>query len=99
MKYNNLEKIPDVVEIPHRYDFEEIKTIPQKWRRELLNLVLGSHDPKLQIEVNKWRPVQVFNLSITPPHIIEETHERMNEYYHSNGGPWNRNMMPRTNVR
>ena len=20
----------------------------------------------------------------------------MNEYYHSNGGPWNRNMMPRT---
>tara|TARA_B100001758_G_C18393062_1_gene604141 strand:+ start:1 stop:1242 length:1242 start_codon:yes stop_codon:yes gene_type:complete len=96
MKYNKLEKIPDVVEIPHRYDFEEIKTIPQNWRRELLNLVLGSHDPKLQIEVNKWRPVQVFNLSITPPHIIEETHERMNEYYHSNGGPWNRNMMPRT---
>ena len=96
MKYNNLEKISDVVEIPHRYDFEEIKTIPQNWRRELLNLVLGSHDPKLQIEVNKWRPVQVFNLSITPPHIIEETHERMNEYYHSNGGPWNRNMMPRT---
>lgn len=96
MKYNKLEKIPDVVEIPHRYNFEEIKTIPQNWRRELLNLVLGSHDPKLQIEVNKWRPVQVFNLSITPPHIIEETHERMNEYYHSNGGPWNRNMMPRT---
>ena len=95
MKYNKLEKIPDVVEIPHRYNFEEIKTIPQNWRRELLNLVLGSHDPKLQIEVNKWRPVQVFNLSITPPHIIEETHERMNEYYHSNGGPWNRNMMPR----
>ena len=96
MKYNKLEKIPDVVEIPHRYNFEEIKTIPKNWRRELLNLVLGSHDPKLQIEVNKWRPVQVFNLSITPPHIIEETHERMNEYYHSNGGPWNRNMMPRT---
>ena len=95
-EHNNLNEIPEKVEIPHRYDFEEIKTIPQNWRRELLNLVLGSHDPKLQIEVNKWRPVQVFNLSITPPHIIEETHERMNENYHPDGGTWNRNMMPRT---
>ncbi len=95
-EHNNLNEIPEKVEIPHRYDFEEIKTIPQNWRRELLNLVLGSHDPKLQIEVNKWRPVQVFNLSITPPHIIEETHERMNKNYHPDGGTWNRNMMPRT---
>ena len=94
--FNALDEIPEKVEIPHRYDFEEIKTIPQNWRRELLNLVLGSHDPKLQIEVNKWRPVQVFNLSITPPHIIEETHERMGENYHPDGGTWNRNMMPRT---
>tara|TARA_B100000902_G_scaffold109575_1_gene111212 strand:- start:3000 stop:4277 length:1278 start_codon:yes stop_codon:yes gene_type:complete len=95
-EHNNLNEIPEKVEIPHRYDFEEIKTIPQNWRRELLNLVLGSHDPKLQIEVNKWRPVQVFNLSITPPHIIEQTHERMNKNYHPDGGTWNRNMMPRT---
>lgn len=95
-EFNDLAEIPEKVEIPHRYDFEEIKTIPQNWRRELLNLVLGSHDPKLQIEVNKWRPVQVFNLSITPPHIIEETHERMGENYHPDGGTWNRNMMPRT---
>ena len=95
-EFNDLAEIPDKVEIPHRYDFEEIKTIPQNWRRELLNLVLGSHEPKLQIEVNKWRPVQVFNLSITPPHIIEETHERMGESYHPDGGTWNRNMMPRT---
>ena len=94
--FNALDEIPEKVEIPHRYDFEEIKTIPQNWRRELLNLILGSHDPKLQIEVNKWRPVQVFNLSITPPHIIEETHERMSENYHPDGGTWNRNMMPRT---
>ncbi len=67
---------PDEVPIENRYEFEEIKTIPQEWRRKLLNLVLGSHDPKLQADVNKIRPVQVFNLSITPPHIIEETHDR-----------------------
>jgi alkanesulfonate monooxygenase SsuD/methylene tetrahydromethanopterin reductase-like flavin-dependent oxidoreductase (luciferase family) len=96
MEENGTNGLPNHIEIPHRYDFEEIKTIPQEWRRELLNLVLGSHDPKLQIEVNKWRPVQVFNLSITPPHVIEATHERMEENYHQEGGNWNRSMMPRT---
>ena len=95
-EFSNQNEVTEKIEIPHRYDFEEIKTIPQNWRRDLLNLVLGSHDPKLQIEVNKWRPVQVFNLSITPPHIIEETHERMDENYHVDGGKWNRSMMPRT---
>ena len=95
-EFSNQNEVTGKIEIPHRYDFEEIKTIPQNWRRDLLNLVLGSHDPKLQIEVNKWRPVQVFNLSITPPHIIEETHERMDENYHLDGGKWNRSMMPRT---
>lgn len=95
-EFFDLKELTETVEIPHRYDFEEIKTIPQNWRRDLLNLVLGSHDQKLQIEVNKWRPVQVFNLSITPPHIIEETHERMAESYHLDGGKWNRGMMPRT---
>ena len=91
-----LDSPPDSIDISRRYEFEEIKTIPQEWRRELLNLVLGSHDPKLQVEVNRLRPVQVFNLSITPPHIIEETHERFREHYHSDGGSWERSMMPRT---
>ena len=91
-----LDSPPDSIGIDRRYEFEEIKTIPQEWRRDLLNLVLGSHDPKLQVEVNRLRPVQVFNLSITPPHIIEETHDRFREHYHSDGGPWERSMMPRT---
>ena len=89
---------PDIklIKIPNRYNFEQIKTIPKDWRRDLLNLVLGSHDKKLQIDVNKISPVQVFNLSITPPHIIEETHERLTRSYHPDGGPWKRSMMPRT---
>tara|TARA_B100000029_G_scaffold314560_1_gene306977 strand:- start:1361 stop:2614 length:1254 start_codon:yes stop_codon:yes gene_type:complete len=91
-----LDELPEEVEIARRYEFEEIKTIPQDWRRELLNLVIGSHDPKLQIEVNRFRPVQVFNLSITPPKVIEDTHERMSEHYHPDGGKWTRGMMPRT---
>ena len=96
LECRGLEEVPDEVPIERRYSFEEIKTIPQEWRRELLNLVLGSHDPKLQAEVNKLRPVQVFNLSITPAHVIEETHARFTEHYHPDGGPWERSMMPRT---
>ncbi len=94
--YHSLSDLPDSIEIRNRYNFEEIKIIPQDWNRDLLNLVLGSHDPILQKEVNQWIPVQVFNLSITPPRIIEETHERMRESYHRDGGPWERSMMPRT---
>ena len=93
---DGLESPPESIEIGNRYVFEEIKTIPQDWRRDLLNLVIGSHDPKLQVKVNSFRPVQVFNLSITPPHVIEETHERMRKSYHEDGGPWGRRMMPRT---
>ena len=96
MRERGLDTPPDSVPIEPRYQFEEIKTIPQEWRRDLLNLVLGSHDPRLQVEVNKWMPVQVFNLSITPPHVIEATHERMSKNYHSEGGSWERSMMPRT---
>ena len=93
---DGLESPPAAIEIGNRYVFEEIKTIPQDWRRDLLNLVIGSHDPNLQVKVNSFRPVQVFNLSITPPHVIEETHERMRKSYHEDGGPWSRRMMPRT---
>ena len=96
VSHHSLSGLPESIEIPNRYDFEEIKIIPQDWDRDLLNLVLGSHDPVLQKEVNHWIPVQVFNLSITPPRVIEETHERMRESYHVDGGPWERSMMPRT---
>ncbi len=91
-----LNKMPDSILIPRRYEFESIATIPREWRRDLLNLVIGSHDPAVQIEVNRWRPVQVFNLSITPPDVIEETHKRMSANYHKDGGEWKRSMMPRT---
>ena len=96
VRQHGLESLPESIEIGNRYVFEDIKTIPQDWRRDLLNLVIGSHDPDLQEKVNRFRPVQVFNLSITPPHVIEDTHERMRRSYHKDGGPWARRMMPRT---
>lgn len=96
VRQHGLEAPPESIEIGNRYVFENIKTIPQDWRRDLLNLVIGSHDPNLQQKVNRFRPVQVFNLSITPPHVIEDTHERMSRDYHKDGGDWSRRMMPRT---
>ena len=96
VRQHGLEAPPESIEIGNRYVFEDIKTIPQDWRRDLLNLVIGSHDPNLQEKVNRFRPVQVFNLSITPPNVIEDTHERMSRDYHKDGGDWSRRMMPRT---
>jgi alkanesulfonate monooxygenase SsuD/methylene tetrahydromethanopterin reductase-like flavin-dependent oxidoreductase (luciferase family) len=81
------------IHIARRYEFEDIKSIPQEWDRSGVNLVIGSHEPTLQEHVNTFMPVQVFNLSITQPEIIEATHERMRESYQ---GQWERRMMPRT---
>ena len=93
---DSLPSAPDNVSIPNRYVFEDVKNIPQEWNRDLLDLVLGSHDPELQKSINQILPVKVFNLSITPPELIEATHDRMRKYYHADGGPWKRNYMPRT---
>jgi len=93
---DSLSEAPDSITIPNRYIFEDVKNIPQAWNRDLLDLILGSHDPQLQKDVNEFRPVKVFNLSITPPELIEATHDRMSKHYHSDGGPWKRNYMPRT---
>lgn len=84
------------VQIPRRWAFERLKVVPQQVRRELCDLVLGSHDPGLQVAVNRWAPVKVFNLSITAPEVVEATHERMAAAYHPDGGGWRREHMPRT---
>ncbi|MAW61517.1 MAG: luciferase [Planctomycetes bacterium] len=87
---------PDCIEIAPRWVFEELKIVPEEWRRELCVPIVGSHDPKLQEELNQILPVQVFNLSITKPEVIEATHQRMAAAFHPAGGPWKRSFMPRT---
>lgn len=86
----------DTIAVPRRWDFDVLRIVPADWRRELVDLVLGSHDPKLQERVNAFRPVKVFNLSITSPAVIDATHARMAAAYHPDGGPWQRSHMPRT---
>ncbi len=96
MARDGLGEAPDEVGIARRYDFEDLKIIPTTWRRELLSLTAGTHDPKAQVFVNQFLPVKVFNLSITVPEVIDATHARMNECYHRDGGDWQRRDMPRT---
>jgi alkanesulfonate monooxygenase SsuD/methylene tetrahydromethanopterin reductase-like flavin-dependent oxidoreductase (luciferase family) len=96
MARDGLGEAPDEVGIARRYDFEDLKIIPTTWRRELLSLTAGTHDPKAQVFVNQFLPVKVFNLSITVPEVIDATHARMSECYHRDGGDWQRRDMPRT---
>ena len=96
VEFEALDERPSEVHIPSRYVFEDLKIIPSSFRRELLELVAGTHDPRAQTFVNSILPVKVFNLSITSPEVIDATHERMSKVYHPSGGEWKRGDMPRT---
>ena len=96
VEFEGLDRVPDEIEIPSRYVFEDLKIVPSHFRRELLGLVAGTHDPNAQTFVNSILPVKVFNLSITSPEVIDATHQRMAEVFHPDGGAWKRSDMPRT---
>ncbi len=84
------------ISIEAQWVFDEMKIIPHESPLNLLSLIIGSHDANAQILANKFLPCKVFNLSITPVKTIEETHERMKQCYHPEGGPWKRDYLPRT---
>lgn len=86
----------DRIELPRRAAFDVLRIVPADWDRGLVDLYLGSHDAPLQEAVNRHRPVKVFNLSITAPAVIDDTHRRMTAAFHPSGGPWRRGYMPRT---
>lgn len=86
----------DEIALDRRFEFDVLEIVPRAWRRELVQLIIGTHDPATQAYVNQFGPVQVFNLSITQPAVIEDTHQRMAACYHPDGGPWQRSYMPRT---
>ena len=86
----------DEIRLPRRWTFEKLQIVPRDFRRDLLTLIAGTHDPGIQVAINQFLPVQVFNLSITQPDAIEATHNRLAEAYHPDGGEWRRRYMPRT---
>jgi len=84
------------IQIKKFFSFEIMSLIPLDVSLDKLTLTLGSHDPRVQRLANEYLPTRVFNLSITPQHIIEETHQRMRGLYNKAGGSWKRWFMPRT---
>ncbi|SFD36535.1 LLM class flavin-dependent oxidoreductase [Pseudoalteromonas denitrificans] len=84
--------------IPAFWQFEKLGIVPQDIDFSLLQLVIGSHDPHAQKLANEILPCSVFNLSITSNDVIEQTHENMKNWYHPDGGEWQRDMMPRTSM-
>ena len=76
--------------------FPKVGLVPRETSLDLLRLTIGSQDPQAQELANEFFPVDVFNLSITPGPVIEETHQRMQKVYNSARGPWKRANMPRT---
>jgi alkanesulfonate monooxygenase SsuD/methylene tetrahydromethanopterin reductase-like flavin-dependent oxidoreductase (luciferase family) len=86
----------DTIPLAPFWDFEKVGVIPFDAPLDLLKLTIGSHDEKAQRLANTILPVGVFNLSITPPAVIDATHARMAKQYHPAGGPWRRDLMPRT---
>src|SRR5688500_8242762 len=86
----------DEIALAPRWQFPNLKIVPQEARMDLLRLSIGSHDPATQIFANTLLPVGVFNLSITPGDEIEKTNERMRAHYNREGGAWHRRLMPRT---
>ncbi len=87
---------PDAIEVPSFWTFDDVGVIPFEAPMELLRLTIGAHDAATQNFANKFLPVGVFNLSITPSAVIEETHQRMSREFHPKGGEWTRQHMPRT---
>lgn len=88
----------DIHEIPiHSFwEFDKVGVIPFDAPLEYLRLTIGAHWAEAHEVANRYMPCGVFNLSITPPEVIEATHERMKKVYNSEGGEWNRSLMPRT---
>ena len=82
--------------VDSRWSFEKLGVIPFATPLEYLQLYIGAHDAPTQHWANEFMPVGVFNLSITPDQVIEQTHQRMSQHFHQQGGQWSRKHMPRT---
>lgn len=87
---------PSEIPVKPFWDFEKVGVIPFDAPLDLVKLTIGTHDPQSQKLANTILPCGVFNLSITPPEVIEATHKRMAQDYHPSGGAWRRDLMPRT---
>lgn len=93
---NQIDSDVSEINIPAFWDFDKVGVIPFDAPLEALRLTIGAHWAEAHEIANRYMPCGVFNLSITPPEVIEATHERMKKIYNQEGGTWHRGLMPRT---
>ena len=86
----------DRIEVAPFWSFDHLRLIPAEACLDTLHLYAGTTDKYVFDLVNTTLPCRVFNLSNTPPGVLDETHAYMSNHYHRDGGPWNRSYMPRT---
>lgn len=90
--------IENKIYLPHFYDFETLQVVPREVLLENFEVIIGSHSNESYQLANSIRPTKVFNLSITPPEVLEASHQLMSTIYNASGGPWEREYMPRTTM-
>lgn len=86
----------DRVLVPPFWSFDRLRLVPVDVVLDALRLYLGTTDRAVTRAANEVLPCRVFNLSITPPAVIDATHAHMAGTFHASGGPWQRRYMPRT---
>jgi alkanesulfonate monooxygenase SsuD/methylene tetrahydromethanopterin reductase-like flavin-dependent oxidoreductase (luciferase family) len=86
----------DRVQIAPFWNFDRLRLVPTEVSLAALRLYLGTTDRQTASAANEVLPCRVFNLSITPPAVIDATHAHMASCYHASGGAWRRAYMPRT---
>lgn len=82
-----------------RWTFDPLRLVPLPDADEdssLLRFVLGSHDPLARDHGLRYADMDMFNLSFTPPAVIDQVHAAMNAKAVAAGRSWHRSRMPRT---
>lgn len=82
--------------VPKRWNFEVLSLVPQSNSKGLLEFYLGSHDPLAFDWGSQFWDLNLFNLSFTPPHVLERIHTDMEEKFRNKARPWSRERLPRT---
>jgi len=81
-----------------RWQFDALRLVPvlDESQRQVLNLVLGSHDPRARQLALSLGDCDLFNLSFTAPDKIDAIHLEMTKACSDRPRPWHRSRLPRT---
>ena len=82
--------------VPKRWNFEKLSLVPKLYPKKYLEIYLGTHDPLAWDWGSQFCEVNLFNLSFTPPEVVERTHRELEKKSNQQGRTWSRDRLPRT---